>query len=478
MLPELRHVAQDFLKLAGAPVIPGILHPAHHLAHHLLEAGPLPRVQGVLELAYFINVGHAAFKPAAHIENFKVRDETAAVPEKFCHILDGKAGCAENHAEAGVHLGKLAHKLVGRQLQKAGKLVPVVGQHHARQLGMHIWIQPFILHHAGSEVFKTRFLGKIFLAGFGSLRLDLDDLLVDHGLEMAHEAFGKPREIGVPPAHKIQKSIGSERRDIQAVELLVLRTQNIVPHGETAQDEITLPVDDLAPAHGQGVHLGRSQELKKILVRRESSGNPQNTDELIPVRNPELETDTDLDADNGRGGEHFPGCLYGHAVVVHDGERPEALDPGVHDEMGRTFAALGIHVIDMVVKSQLIPRLRHFRKKVTVQQAAYHPGRTLRRGPEIMGQLELALLIPMRAHHALHNLHEDARRVAAQHRMRAVQNFVIKDSQSKQTIPRLAASAFEIAQQVHHGIGHAGNRRIHQFLYAMRVKIRVRKTLG
>jgi len=59
------------------------------------------------------------------------------------------------------------------------------------------------------------------------------------------------------------------------------------------------------------------------------------------------------------------GDLRQHVVVVDHREPADALDPGVHDQMGGGFASFRVGVVDMVVEGDLVPLLRHFQEMVT-----------------------------------------------------------------------------------------------------------------
>ncbi len=141
--------------------------------------------------------------------------------------------------------------------------------------------------------------------------------------------------------------------------------------------------------------------------------------------------------------------------------------------MRRAFAALGIHVIDMLVEGQLVPLLAHLGQVVAAQKTPDDAGRTLGCRPEIVGKLELPLLVAVGTHDVLHDLHEDARSVAAQARAGGVDDLVIEDAEPQQAVPGLGAAGVQIAQEVDHGIGHPGNGGIDKFLDAMRMQMRI-----
>ena len=139
-----------------------------------------------------------------------------------------------------------------------------------------------------------------------------------------------------------------------------------------------------------------------------------------------FQADTHGNARNFCGTQNLARGLWLHPVFVGHGKRPHALDPGIHDQVGGGFAALGVGIVHMVVKSQLVPAFGHFWQMVAGKHAPHHAGGSLHSAPEIVGQLELFKLVAVGAHHAFHDLHERACRVAPQGRMRAVEHFVVQ----------------------------------------------------
>jgi hypothetical protein len=96
-----------------------------------------------------------------------------------------------------------------------------------------------------------------------------------------------------------------------------------------------------------------------------------------------------------------------NVVVIDDGDIPDALDPCVHDQVRRVFAALGVGVVDVVVHGKLVPLLGHFQQMVCVQELAHEAGVPGRDLPEIVHELELRQLILARPDDLLHDLDEE-----------------------------------------------------------------------
>jgi len=120
----------------------------------------------------------------------------------------------------------------------------------------------------------------------------------------------------------------------------------------------------------------------------QSARGPDDLDRPVLVAGQTLDADVHVHVHDGGRFQQFRGRFLAHEMVVDDGQTPDALDPGIHDEVGGRLAALGVGIVDMVVEGELVPCLGHFQEMVLGQQAAHHPGLAGHGGPEIMGQLQ------------------------------------------------------------------------------------------
>lgn len=98
---------------------------------------------------------------------------------------------------------------------------------------------------------------------------------------------------------------------------------------------------------------------------------PGEFDELVLEGGPEFDADAHRDAHDARGPQQFASGLRVHRVVIDHGKKTDALDPGVHNQVRRAFAALGVGVVHMVVKSVLVPGFGHFQQMVAPQQGTH-----------------------------------------------------------------------------------------------------------
>lgn len=181
--------------------------------------------------------------------------------------------------------------------------------------------------------------------------------------------------------------------------------------------------------------IGRSaRKDKNASGIGEAARGPDETDEAIPERRAELQADADVDAHNLGGLQQFARGGWLNVVVIDDGDIPDALDPCVHDQVRRVFAALGVGVVDVVVHGKLVPLLGHFQQMVCVQELAHEAGVPGRDLPEIVHELELRQLILARPDDLLHDLDEDAARIVPEGRAGAVQHLVAEDAQGHEPV--------------------------------------------
>ena len=470
MLPERGDGVQNLLELGAPLLVATLLHVAYHLPHHLLEAGALAGVEGDLQLSYLVDVRHEAVHPATHAEDLEVGDHALAVPEQLHDVLHGEARGAEHHAVAGVDLGELLHELVGGKAPKLRQPVQIFRDGQLGEFRVQIGIEPLVLDGVGADALEAGLLLE-HLFGLGAGRQLGQGLApgVNGGADELEEALGEPRHARVAASKKVEEVVGPQRRNLDGVLGGIAGAQDVVPDREDLEHHLALPVHHVPALVREGPHLVRGEEFEKVLVGGEAARGPEHVDEAPPEGHAELEADADADADDGGCRKYLPGSLDGHAVVVDDGQGLDALDPGVHDEVRGTFAALGVHVVDMVVEGDLVPGLVHLRQVVALEEPAHDARRALGGGPEVVGQLELALLLAVGAHDALHNLHEHAGRVAPQGRVGAAQDLVVEHLEAQEAVSGLDAAGLEVAEQVGHRIGHAGHGRVHQLLDAVRV---------
>ena len=253
--------------------------------------------------------------------------------------------------------------------------------------------------------------------------------------------------------HEIEELLQPHGRHGHAPELFQAGALVLVPDLQGVQGHLAPPVQHLAPLFQHLPHLRAAQKVQEALARTETARHPDQVHEAVIEGHAEFQADAHGDAHDARGMDDLGGGLQIHAVVIDHRDGAQALDPGVHDEVGGRFASLGVHVIDMVIEGQLVPGLGHLGQMVARQHAAHHTRRAQGGAAEVVG------------------LHERTGGIAAQGRMGAGQHLVVQGLQGQQTVTRTAD--LQIAQQVDDGIGHAGGRRGDQLLDAVGMQLGV-----
>ena len=133
---------------------------------------------------------------------------------------------------------------------------------------------------------------------------------------------------------------------------------------------------------------------------------PEKADELAAEPGGQLDADADMDVENGPGFKQFLDHLLFDMVVIDHGDFTDALDPGVHQQVGGRFPPLGVGIVDMVVKGILVPLLWHLEQVVLAQFRPHPPRLAGKDHAEIVGQLQLPQLIALAADQLLHDLHQ------------------------------------------------------------------------
>ena len=189
------------------------------------------------------------------------------------------------------------------------------------------------------------------------------------------------------------------------------------------------------------------------MVVEESLQFPDEADELAAESRPQLDADAHVDVEDGAGLEQLRHHLLVHMVVVDHGELADALDPGVHEQVGGRLAALGVGVVDMVVKGELVPLLGHLQQVMPGQLRLDQPRSAGVDHAEVVGQLELAQFVAPAADQLLHDLHEHPGGVFLKIGGGGAEHLVAQAAQGDDAVVRLAG--LERAEQADNGVGDA-----------------------
>ena len=254
------------------------------------------------------------------------------------------------------------------------------------------------------------------------------------GLDVLVQVFGQTQQGGMATPHEVEELLQAHGRHGYSPELLQTGTLVLVPDFQGVQGHFAPPVQHFAPLFQHLPHLRAAQKVQEALAGAEAARHPDQIHETVIEGHAELQADTHGDAHDARSVDDLRGGLQIHTVVVDNRDGTQAFDPSVHDEVGGRFAALGVHVIDMVVEGELVPGFGHLGQMVARQHAAHHARRAQGGAAEVMGQHELTGLVAVGAYHVLHDLHERTGGIAAQGRMGAGQHLVIQGLQGQQAV--------------------------------------------
>jgi hypothetical protein len=94
--------------------------------------------------------------------------------------------------------------------------------------------------------------------------------------------------------------------------------------------------------------------------------------------------------------------------------------------MGGRFSARGIGIVNMVVKSNLVPFFRHFQEVVVFEQPSDHPGFAKGRHTEAMGQFKLEGVVAPGPDQFFHDLKEDPGSILGHGPGGGIQDFIFK----------------------------------------------------
>ncbi|MEA2060315.1 MAG: hypothetical protein U9P10_07390 [Thermodesulfobacteriota bacterium] len=137
-------------------------------------------------------------------------------------------------------------------------------------------------------------------------------------------------------------------------------------------------------------------------------------------------------------------------MVVNDSESANPFYPCVHDEMCRGLAALGVGIVDMVVKGDLVPLFGHLKEVVGLEIMPDKSGLTKGGGPEIMGKLQLLKVVSPCPDKLLHNLEKHPGRILWQGTFCGVKDLVPQSPEGLE--PVLFITPFQGLQKVYNRV--------------------------
>jgi hypothetical protein len=443
--------------------------------NHAFQFDGVLAVQSFLQAADSRDMRHVAIGPVLEIEEFKARYRTVAVIDQFEDIGYLEIGQVQGNPVSGLQRRQPANQFGGRQFQEGRDIGIVAGQGVVRDFGIAFRFQ--IVAHGRFQIQLIHLLeprgDPLSLRWFGGgVRLPQLPGAPPHGIEhLFLDEFGQMQRGFLPDPHE-----GEKRPRIDRIQLDVICAVEVLKVFAVERIQGAHHVCLLISGHFASIihqrHHGRLfQKTQKCLGVRESSRDPDQVDVFTAKTGVEFDADADVDLHDARRFEQFGGHAGFDAVVMHHPQAPDTLDPGVHDQMGRGFATLGVGIVHVVVERDLVPRMRHLQQVIVAQLPAHVARLALCRDAKVVRQFELAPPVAARAHHLLHDLHQHPRRVLGHRPFGRFQHFGPQGAQRVQAI--VHAADLKRGEQLDHGVGDAQTARFGHLLDAVRVKIAV-----
>jgi len=236
-----------------------------------------------------------------------------------------------------------------------------------------------------------------------------------------------------------QREFGIQYRTVAGVELL-----------EDIENISLLVARYLAPLDHCLFDPWFPEELEQVVVIEKTFQLPDDTDKFFPEPGRNLDADADMDAKNTSCFQQFLCHFPVNMVVVDYGQFADTLDPGIHEQVGGGFSALGVGVVDMVVKGELIPRLRHFQEMIFFQFGPDQARFTGAGHTKVMGELQLLQLVSLMADQFFHDLHQDPGRVPGEKGRGGAEYLIVEAAQGTDAI--FGFACFQGTQQAGNGI--------------------------
>ncbi len=297
--------------------------------------------------------------------------------------------------------------------------------------------------------------------------------LLQPWLQSALDVLGQVQKRRLARAHKGAEARLVEFVQFQAVLFAHGGAMGAVVGGQGLEDVALLVGRDLSPLVHEGANGLLLQEGLEGFGVRVALGFPDDTYVFAAEAGDDLDADADVHVEDPGRFEEFARHLRVHVVVVDHGQEADALDPGVHDQVRRRLASLGVGVVDVVVEGQLVPLLGHFQEMVFLQLGPDHAGFARGGHAEVVGQAQLGLFVVPVADQLLHDLQQNAGGVFLQVEGVREQDFISQGAQGAEAFRGLAA--LQGPQEARDGVGHAQHSRRGHLLDAVGVHATVEK---
>ncbi len=280
----------------------------------------------------------------------------------------------------------------------------------------------------------------------------------------------RPRRL--PDADEVQELLGLERWEIEPVLRPQPRQVVVVDRPEQVEDRVRVVLDRLAPLLEERARLGTLEEVEVLAGAAQAAQDPDELHVLAPQPRRNLDPGPHRDPHRLPGLDELRDGLGRRAVIVDHRHLADALDPGIHHEVGRRLAPLGVRVVDVVVEGDLVPALRHLEQVVPGELTPHRAGTAGGRGEELVRDLDLVPRIAVGlAYQVLHRLEQRAPGVAG-HRFAAPLDQLLAE-RTQRDQPVLGPIALERVEQLDDRVGDAPLPRGGELVDAARVQVGV-----
>ena len=275
----------------------------------------------------------------------------------------------------------------------------------------------------------------------------------------------------LPVLHGREKLLLRNRREVDAVKSVEPAPPLAVEFVENVEHDLAAEVRGLAALPRELLGFRPVEELQIVVDARKSARRPDHLDEPAAEQRTEFNPDADVDIHDPRRPQQLFGRLARNVVVVDDLQLDDALDPRIHDKVGRRLAPLRIRVVHMLVKGERRPVLRHFDQMVPAQQPADEQRIAEHRRAHVVREAQSPQRIDPLADQVLDDLQKRAGRVVAQQHVEPLDDLVAERLQRGETLLHGRNAGLEGVEQPQHGPGHPDRARLRKLPDAARMQI-------
>ncbi len=338
----------------------------HDIEDDALQRNDIAFVDRNLQTTDLGNKGGFTAREVLEVECLQPRDQPIAIVDQLQHILGTQVGQVQCDAIRGAQLNQAAKEFAGRQSEQGRNIRSVLNdlriskirilRRAQKTLQNGFKVQAIHLRH-------QRFIQALLLRTCRiTLEAQLDNFFIQFRKELNVNEFRQMKQGSLAGFDKCQESGWINGFQGYAVCLIDRRKMPPVEGIQNLQDLLLAVFGNLAAFFHQRPDRCFRQKTEKGLGIDKPSGNPDQLHIAAAEAGGIFDADTHRDSHDFSCFQKLSGKRGLDVIVVDHAQPANSFDPGIHDQVGGGLAALGVYIVNMVVKCQMVPFFGQFQQ--------------------------------------------------------------------------------------------------------------------